>query len=289
MSERTVTVKGVAGLGNRLFTLAWAANLARTHKRIVFVDWSDGQIGPKGIDLFSEYFTSGLVHSGVVSDWRIHSTSEDAYYNLMPHQSLLNFMVKLGWLDSQEMWMRRSGHGPKYIFPFEIDLLLRKNSICGAHLPSKECQSELKQITFNNSTCSRFDKLMPADIGERVGLHIRHSDKKADVSFLPVISLLLKEKVFLATDSEFVLEKAKLMGLDFVCLTTILHDGKASGGIHHQAFSADEKRLSFEEGAMDMHCLTRCRQFYGQSNSSFSRVVKIWRGEKKNSQYWDCL
>ena len=161
MFGRTVIVKGVAGLGNRLFTLAWAARVGRSLNRTIIADWSDGQIGPKGVDLFSEYFSSELIDSGLVSDWRIHSTSEDAAYKLLPPIYLFHFMSKIGLLHSEELWRRRSGNGPKYILPFEIDVRIRRNSVCAAHLPATECESEIRQIFFNDTTCNRFDKMAP--------------------------------------------------------------------------------------------------------------------------------
>lgn len=68
---KTITVKGVAGLGNRIFTLANALEIASKSNRSVLVDWSDGQIYPKGLDSFSTYFDAPNA-SGIISDWGLY-------------------------------------------------------------------------------------------------------------------------------------------------------------------------------------------------------------------------
>ena len=287
MSQRTVTVKGVAGLGNRIITLGWASGIARRYNSKVLVDWSDGQIGPIGFDLFSTYFYSSSVHRSIVSDWRVHGTSAEAEYNLIPNNLLFRFLSRIGSLKSHEFWLRQHGKGPKFIWPFEIESRLKKHAICAVHLPSAENATEIRRIFFNKTTCRRFDAMIPDDIEDRCGIHIRHSDKKAGKSFESVFSQLQNQKIFLATDSALVKEYAISTGLDVVCMSTILHDGEKRGGVHHLSLEKDLKIKAFEEGALDMFTLTKCQSFYGQSNSSFSRVVKLWRGENRCSQFWD--
>ena len=286
MPQRTITVKGVAGLGNRIITLAWAIRKARQYNSRILVDWSDGQIAPKGLDLFSTYFASQLVHKSIISDWRIHSTSSEAKYNLLPSKRGLQILAKIGWINSTEIWKRKYGSGNRYILPLDLEMLVRSHGFCAAHLPSIECQKEIGNIFFNEDTCKKFDLIMPMDIGERIGIHIRHSDKKATVSFEDVLHRFRDKKIFLATDSEIVKQHALSLDIDLTCISTMLHDGKESGGVHHRALGYEEKIQTFEEGALDMYCLTKCQMFVGQSNSSFSRVVKIWRADKKSSIFW---
>ena len=287
MPERTITVKGVAGLGNRIITLGWAIRKARQYNSHLFVDWSDGQIGPKGFDLFSTYFASQLVHKSIISDWKIHSTSSEAKYNLLPRKRALQFLAKIGWIDSTEMWKLKYGKGNKYILPLDLEMLVRSHAFCAAHLPSIECHEEIGSVFFNEDTCKKFDLIMPADIKERIGIHIRHSDKKATASYADVLQRYRDKKIFLATDSEIVKQHALSLNIDLTCISTILHDGKKRGGVHHRKLDDEKKIKVFEEGALDMYCLTKCCMFVGQSNSSFSRVVHVWRGNKGGSTYWD--
>ncbi len=287
MPQRTLTVKGVAGLGNRIITLAWAIRKSRQFNCQVLVDWSDGQIGPNDFDLFSAYFTSQAVHQSIVSDWRIHSTSSDAKYNLLPSNRALRFLARICRMNSNECWVKKYGNGNKYIFPLDLEMLMRREAFCAAHLPLVECHQEIGEIFFNQDTCKKFNSALPRDIGERVGIHIRHSDKKAEKSFENVLERYRDKKIFLATDSEMVKSHALSLNIDMNSLSTILHDGKASGGVHHKVLGLEEKVQAFEEGALDMYALSKCRLFVGQSNSSFSRVVRVWRGSSAPSVYWD--
>src|SRR5690554_3770745 len=56
MTKSYVILKGVAGLGNRLFTLANAIEYTLNNNRIIIVDWSDGQFSQKGNNIFPKYF-----------------------------------------------------------------------------------------------------------------------------------------------------------------------------------------------------------------------------------------
>ncbi|MDR2910492.1 MAG: hypothetical protein LBV47_03880 [Bacteroidales bacterium] len=56
MPNKYLILKGCAGLGNRLSTLASAIEYARKNKRILYVDWSDGQFGCKKQNIFYKYF-----------------------------------------------------------------------------------------------------------------------------------------------------------------------------------------------------------------------------------------
>lgn len=51
-----LVLKGCAGLGNRLITVARAVKYARATGRTLHVDWSDGMFGPKGTNIFPRYF-----------------------------------------------------------------------------------------------------------------------------------------------------------------------------------------------------------------------------------------
>jgi len=49
-------LKACAGLGNRLITLCNAIEYAKKTNRTLYVDWSDGQFGEKGKNVFYKYF-----------------------------------------------------------------------------------------------------------------------------------------------------------------------------------------------------------------------------------------
>ncbi|HLG19342.1 MAG TPA: hypothetical protein VI895_05940 [Bdellovibrionota bacterium] len=56
MEERYFVLKGCAGLGDRLITLAWAIGYCLRNGRTLIVDWSDGLFGPRGRNVFFEFF-----------------------------------------------------------------------------------------------------------------------------------------------------------------------------------------------------------------------------------------
>src|SRR5690554_4952436 len=55
-STKYLILKGVAGLGNRIFCIANALSYAMANKRVLVVDWSDGQFYQKGNNIFPKYF-----------------------------------------------------------------------------------------------------------------------------------------------------------------------------------------------------------------------------------------
>jgi len=55
-TAKFLILKGCAGLGNRLFTTCAAIAYAERNQRKLYVDWSDGQFGYKGENVFYKYF-----------------------------------------------------------------------------------------------------------------------------------------------------------------------------------------------------------------------------------------
>ena len=53
---KAIIVKGVAGFGNRIQTVAGAIIYAEKTNRRLYVDWSDGLYDKKGKNVFSEIF-----------------------------------------------------------------------------------------------------------------------------------------------------------------------------------------------------------------------------------------
>ena len=56
MTQKYLLVKGCAGLGNRIFSVLDALNYCIKNNRRIVVDWSDGQFGKKGEDVFKDFF-----------------------------------------------------------------------------------------------------------------------------------------------------------------------------------------------------------------------------------------
>ncbi|WP_242928038.1 hypothetical protein [Pontibacter vulgaris] len=61
--HKYLIIKGCAGLGNRMYTLCSAISYAIKTNRKIYVDWSDGQYGEKGENIFYKYFSLNEVDS----------------------------------------------------------------------------------------------------------------------------------------------------------------------------------------------------------------------------------
>lgn len=54
--QKRIVIKGFAGLGNRLRTIASGIEYAQKTNRKVIIDWSDGMFAEEGINAFDKYF-----------------------------------------------------------------------------------------------------------------------------------------------------------------------------------------------------------------------------------------
>lgn len=78
--KKYLIVKGCAGLGNRLFTICSAIEYCKKTGRTLFVDWSDGLLGPKGENVFNEYFE--IKGQDVITDWsQIPNMDQLSFYS----------------------------------------------------------------------------------------------------------------------------------------------------------------------------------------------------------------
>jgi len=99
MDRKYLIVKGCAGLGNRLITLSNAIEYANQTNRILYVDWSDGQFGAKGTNVFYKYFQlNDIAHIQSIDE--IHDFENKSYYPLIlgqqPQASLYDLYVQDG-------------------------------------------------------------------------------------------------------------------------------------------------------------------------------------------------
>jgi len=56
MMDKTLWIKGCAGLGNRLHTLSSGIEYAKRTRRKIIIDWTDGQFAPEGENAFYNVF-----------------------------------------------------------------------------------------------------------------------------------------------------------------------------------------------------------------------------------------
>lgn len=99
MNPIYLILKGCAGLGNRLITIANALNYSAKTDRVILVDWSDGQFGPKGINVFYKYFQiskAPYIESFVdIKDFR-KLQHFPPKWGLNPHSALYDLYLQAG-------------------------------------------------------------------------------------------------------------------------------------------------------------------------------------------------
>ena len=288
--RKTIEVRGVEGLGNRIFTLAFALNLAQRQQRIVIVDWSDGGIGPSGVDLFGDYFDVEEI------EVRTCTTGMNAKVEYRPIQVAkkireFKFVKRIyrRMTFGSTVWVAKS---PIHIFrrriilPIDLQNPYRKKLICLEYQPWRLLPHEVRQIQLRDHFKREAEQLMP-NIQSMLGVHVRFSDKKPTSSLEDLCAMLKEreEQIFLATDSLVVKEYLSAEIPNIACIPQRLHDGKSRGGLHHTKTLDDEKLLLFKNSLFDAYLLSQSKFFYGQSNSSYSLLVDAWRNGE-DSAFW---
>lgn len=286
MSTQTIAVWGVAGLGNRMLSLAFALEIAKKQRRVVVVDWSDGRIGPVGMDLFGDFFE--------VQDAEVMTmvTGRDAEMDYHPiflykNNSLGRMLRRLS--SGRTLWLLKSPirkKGRRIILPIDIQNPFRKRLICLEYQPQGHRFHEVRQIQLRDRFKREAEQLMPS-IQSMLGVHVRFSDKKPSSSLEDLCAVLKErsEQIFLATDSLVVMEYLTKEIPSITYVPQRLHDGKSQGGLHHTMTPEDEKLIMFKNSLFDAYLLSQTKFFYGQSNSSFSLVVNAWRNGE-HSTFW---
>lgn len=283
MHRRTIEVKGVAGLGNRIFTLAFALHYAQKCNRKVAVDWSDGQIGPQGVDLFGLFF--------LVENYELDSISTGIsakeYYREFTNKYLQRLVRAFS--AGQTIWISKKINPLKhrvFLLPLGLQIPWRSNLVCLEYLPTVMLPGIVRHIQLRNDIKLLATQLIP-NIKSMIGVHIRQSDKSPTKSIEELCDLLKTQQrsIFLATDNESVRDFLTSNLPDVVFVPQSLHDGKSKGGLHHRIVSPEEKLALFQNSLVDAYLLSQTAYFYGQSNSTFSLLVDAWR-EHENTSYW---
>lgn len=216
-SEKYLVVKGCAGLGNRLFTICAAIDFAIKTSRILVIDWTDGQFGIKGENVFNKYFKiQGIKTLPNLTDipnfqslscypevWQKHP--EYGVYNAflearhkllgkLPSQLLVTKKLKMlkgFWLTIEKKTV------PKSVIAFCWELFNNENLPFGNSLSLNHSEDVVFYVDFvpqmNEQVFFKHLKLKN-DIEEKIkqfadsnqlsvdciGVHVRFSDKKPD-------------------------------------------------------------------------------------------------------------
>lgn len=104
--------KGVAGLGNRLITVAAAIEYAKKEQRILFIDWSDGVYSEKGINTFFQFFQLRDVE--YITEWKtINISKKSTYYPLVFKDNELATIYDLFHAEESVFFQKISRFNPK--------------------------------------------------------------------------------------------------------------------------------------------------------------------------------
>lgn len=289
MSKRTIEVRGLAGLGNRILSLAFALEVAQRHRRVVIVDWSDGRIGPVGADLFGDFFevqnaevTTIATGREVKRDYRPIDL-----WKIFRSDFFGRMIVRV--TSGMTLWVSKSPfrkRSRRIVLPVDIQNPFRKKLICLEYQPQGHRYHQVRQIQLQDRFKREAEQLMP-NIQSMLGVHVRFSDKKPTSSLEDLCAMLKEreEQIFLATDSLVVKEYLSAEIPNIACIPQRLHDGKSRGGLHHTKTLDDEKLLLFKNSLFDAYLLSQSKFFYGQSNSSYSLLVDAWRNGE-DSAFW---
>ena len=327
MTQKYLLVKGCAGLGNRIFSVLDALNYCIKNNRRLVIDWSDGQFGKKGEDVFKDFFhiDDSCFYEGPLSRiyeivdcdpqyWRSKMSSSiyDIYQVGNP-----NFLLKkIPFLffknkfkkRKHSLWINKKLGRIKYgIF----DVFDENNMTFGGHLENNLQPQLLIYADFNpiNDSINAISKIklkkeLEKEINDLaskyhlsekyVGLHIRYSDKKPLSKIDKIIYHIENEygdnPIFLATDNEKIEKMIKAHFKNVLTLQKDLPDPAEGRGIHMWGIdNLDEayKSKMIRSSIMDMWLLSRCKTLFYQGNSSFSRISHLLHSNKNACHDWE--
>lgn len=307
-------VKGCAGLGNRLVTIYSAILYSKGTQRKLIIDWRDGQFDRKGLNAFDKCFVlknvdhtgievltelNGLAHNSYLFQAKPDASIYDLYHEVhssfwesLPNKVFPNqFLLKL-----RRRWQQNIKGSFSNAINFGSDLSLNNSEDVIYYLDQLpfldykampdfiELSSEIAKIVENNA-----DRMK---LNQKVGVHVRFSDKKPTVMLSRLIALI-KEKfpdndVFLSTDSSLVQELFSKNFHKVLCSDKFLPELKGEG-LHQWALynqRDDLKYLLYEQSVIDMFLLSKCKYLFFQGNSTFSNVSKIYHPNIENCYDW---
>ncbi len=320
-------VKGTEGLGNRLFSLCDATGHALKSNRILYVDWTDGILGPAHPNLFYRYFElRGVPTIASISEiddlntlsfypkeWKNYPSAgiHDHYelcvsprVNRSVVDRALNRIrtnVSVTYKARQFAHWKPKDNGAiangKSFMPFGRFLSARRPEdiiiYCDTNPPFKRdifLDHVVLQDFFIERICAIHDALF--DDRKTVGLHIRSTDKKPDRDdkFLKDIIISAAQKnivFFLATDNASVYEE--MQKLNNVIVYPKVIPVPETGGVHHAHRSSEYSypEQMFEDSLIDLWLLSSCDSLWYQGNSTYSIIARALHGKPEYQWDWN--
>ena len=293
--RRLVLVKGMAGMGNRIYALLSALLYAKLAGRKLVVDWRDGYYADRGTNSFPLLFQSNSVSalvgsppSGSVQPWmwdhRLESSATELYRHLGPHGSRgCPFVGCLYSFDPTELhhaedvlvtWslipviapLRRHFTGPWREWNSLDDeailaRLLREN--LGVH-PEVTARVEEIRRTWPDRP--------------RIGVHVRNTDRTTNLGRLRqrldrLVAARPDAVIFLATDAASVEDDFRRRYPDVLTVPKWFPPG---GPLHSLAAPCPDRLEMARASLVEMRLLAGCDHLVINGNSSFSVITKLW-------------
>lgn len=267
---RYIVVKGIAGIGNRLFTLSCAIDYAIKHNRVLVVHWNDFCYSDDEKDVFNKYFQIKCKHSPTIPS-EIKSICPPFWKDYI-HKPTYEVCHFLRWKIGDNVGANAS-----------IDLSKDyKESVVVYFAYSPQPYSDLlkNHIAIKPFIWNIAKKIIESN-NVSVGLHVRYTDNK--ISFDKAIKIIKFSKiktVFLATDNqECVDELQKIVKVIQHPKSYINNDGKS---LHHGTRSKKIPReLVLKDALIDICCLALCKTLIVSNKSTFSFISRLYNENTK--------
>lgn len=315
ISKRYCYVKGVAGIGNRLYTLASAIEYCERTGRLLYVDWSDGTYDKDGVNCFYKYFDlkccnesrDFLYDKGMTcypqDYFQIDTVGiHDRYVNKKKKNILSNAVSVLASKGNSAAINLLHYLPPVFVWESKF---FRGNSIArGRSLGYSRTEDVVIYVDYNPpyneetlKKCLQFsadfsnemdDYITNHSLNDAIGVHIRATDNYTETSidklYEKIDRISNTEKIFLATDNAAIEDEFinKYEGRVNVYPKVIPLSGKQ--GIHRWSKdNADDdiKIKMFKECLADIYILSKVKNLLYQGNSTFSHISRIMNENEK--------
>lgn len=325
MIDHALLVKGVAGLGNRLATLAAALAYARATDRGICVDWSDAMVSDGRTDVFRDYFRLQGVraveraaldaadvyprryagrldaaHNDLYQDTR-HALSRrlDRFARLLPRgraKMLLGYWTPR--TDPVAPFWRGLLDPTAFPVGGALPFGLRERTVVFAdYFPAASPDVLRAHVAWSDAFAAHLEARRRAVLPDgAVGVHVRFSDKTPRAENVVgsirarIRALGLGDRpVFLATDSDRIAAEFRRA---FPAVRTARTADTAPDGdpYHMRAEARGDPALAraiVRESLVDMTLLADCEWLLYQGNSAFTWASRAWHADPLKQVDWD--
>lgn len=302
--SKILIIKGVAGLGDRLFSLATGLLYAQLSDRAVFVDWRDENYGNQGLNMFELLFDLHNIVS-VSSINNQESVTPQVWERQVevPLSILLRKMGMLSQWDRNEIINRFSvdistvNHPENLaVFCLDLDIHRLRNAMTShrefAHT-QKMSDDEIRKHVINTHISLKSDLQKAVDQfvlshmdKPVIGVHIRKTNEQGVISFnltkyfRQIHRIQHKHpesKIYLATDNQQVLNS--FIDKYGAALITYEKWFNAPGKpLHRKVINGQDPIRVLQDAVIEIYILSKCDYLVIPGNSGFSNYAYLISG-----------